>query len=114
MVNEVRLLGYLRETPSLSHTLNDTAYTLLNVETERSWRDADGQRHTEREVHPVQVWRSLAEACSQYLRENQLVYIAGRLHTREREDEHGTTIIIMAVVAEQVTFLPHFHPPAEK
>lgn len=83
MVNEVRLLGYLRQAPILSHTPNGTAYTLLDVETERSWRAADGQRHTEREVHPVQVWRAVAEACCQYLKENQLVYIEGLLPYRK-------------------------------
>ena len=30
MVNEVRLLGYLREAPSVSHTPNGTAYTLIH------------------------------------------------------------------------------------
>jgi single-strand DNA-binding protein len=112
VVNEVRLLGYLQVTPRLSHTPNGTAYTLLYVATERSWKDADGQRHTEREVHPVQVWRNLAEACCQYLKVNQLVYIEGRLHTREREDEHGMKLFIIAVVAEQVKFLPHYQKPA--
>jgi single-strand DNA-binding protein len=113
VVNEVRLLGYLREAPMLSHTPNGTAFTLLNVETERSWKDAEGKKHVEREVHSVQVWRALAEACTQYLKESQLVYIEGRLHSREREDEHGVKLLTTAVVAEQVKFLPHYHKPAE-
>jgi single-strand DNA-binding protein len=113
VVNEVRLLGYLRAAPTLSHTPNGTAYTLLDVETERSWRGADGQRHTEREVHSIQVWRGLAEVCCQYLKENQLVYIEGRIHSREREEEHGVKLLTTAVVAEQVKFLPHYRKPAE-
>jgi single-strand DNA-binding protein len=113
VVNNVQLLGYLRQQPVLSHTLNGTPYTLLAIETERTYRESDGQRHTQREVHTVQVWRALAEACSQYLRINQLVYVDGRLHTMERENEYGTQLLI-AVIAEQVKFLPHYHPPAEK
>ena len=113
MVNEVRLLGYLRDVPRLSHTLNDTPYTLLLIETERSWHDADAQKHTQREVHTVQVWRNLAEACCQYLQVNQLVYIAGRLHTREWEEEHGVKLVTIAVIGEQVKFLPHYHKPTE-
>ena len=113
MVNEVRLLGYLRRKPLLAQTPNGTVYTVLVVETERSWQGSNGEKHTERQQHTVQVWRTLAEACVQYLRSNQLVYIAGRLHTREREDEDGTKIITTAVIAEQVRFLPCFHPPAQ-
>jgi single-strand DNA-binding protein len=114
VVNTVTLLGYLRQAPTLSHTPNGTPYTLLAIETERTWRDSGGERRTEREVHTVQVWRGLAEACSQYLRENQLVYIAGRLHTRVWEDDQQVTHQRTDVIAEQVKFLPHYHPPGQK
>ena len=113
MINSVTLLGYLRQAPALSHTRNGTPYTLLRIETERSWRDSDGQKHTEREVHTVQVWRALAEACSQYLRLNQLVYLEGRLHTREWEDDQQVRQSRTDVIAEQVKFSPHFHPPPQ-
>ena len=113
MVNIVQLLGYLRQKPVLGQTPNGTSYTLLVIETERTWRDGNGEKHTERQQHTVQVWRTLAEACVQYLRINQLVYIAGRLHTREREDENGMKLVTTAVIAEQVRFLPCFHPPAQ-
>jgi single-strand DNA-binding protein len=112
VVNTVILLGYLRQAPTLSRTPNGTPYTLLAIETERTWRDSEGEKHTEREVHTVQVWRALAEACSQYLRENQLVYMAGRLQTREWEDDQKVTHQRTAVIAEQVKFLPHYHPRA--
>jgi single-strand DNA-binding protein len=98
----------------LSQTPNGRPYTVLVVETERTWRDTEGQKHTEREVHPVQVWRALAEACSQYLRENQLAYIAGRLHTRVWEDDQQVKHQRSTVVAEQVTFLPHYQPAGHK
>ncbi len=114
MVNKVQLLGYLRREPTLSPTPNGTPYTVLVVETERTYRDSDSQRHTERETHTVQVWRALAEACSQYLKANQLIYIEGRLHTREWEDDQHVQHQRTEVIAEQVKFLPHFHPPANK
>jgi single-strand DNA-binding protein len=98
----------------LSQTPNGRPYTVLVVESERTWRDTEGQKHTEREVHPVQVWRTLAEACSQYLRENQLVYIAGRLQTHVWENNEQIERQHTAVVAEQVKFLPHYHPAGHK
>ena len=114
MVNTVILLGYLRQAPILSHTQHGTPYTVLIVETERTWRDTAGEKHTEREVHPIQIWRALAEACSQYLRENQLVSIAGRLHTRTWEDDQQVQHQRTTVIAEQVKFLPHYHPAGHK
>jgi single-strand DNA-binding protein len=114
VVNNVVLLGYLRNTPELSHTPNDTPYTLLVIETERTWRDGEGRQHTERDRTTVQVWRALAQACSQYLRINQLVYIEGRLQTREWEDTEHAKHRRTDVVAEMVRFLPHFHPPAKR
>ena len=114
MVNSVILLGYLRQAPTLSHTPNGTPYTVLVVETEQSFRDTEGQKHIEREAHPVQVWRALAKACSQYLRENQLVYIEGRLHTRAWEDDQQGQYQRTIVIAEQMKFLPHYHPAGHK
>ena len=114
MVNTVILLGYLRHAPVLSHTQHGTPYTVLIVETERTWRDTAGEKHIERAIHPVQIWRALAEACSQYLRENQLVSIAGRLHTRIWEDDQQLQHQHTTVIAEQVKFLPHYHPAGHK
>jgi single-strand DNA-binding protein len=114
VVNKVQLLGYLRQEPTVSHTPNGTPYTMLVIETERSWRDTEGQKHTNWEVHTVQVWRALAKACGQCLRINQLVYIEGRLHTREGEGDQNAKQHGTAVIAEQVKFLPHYHPPGQK
>jgi single-strand DNA-binding protein len=114
VVNRVTLLGYLRQAPALARTPNGMPYTVLLIETERTWRDTEGQKHTEREMHTVQVWRALAEACSQYLRENQLVYIEGRLHSRKWEDDQQVKQQRTAVIAERVKFLPHYHPAGHK
>jgi single-strand DNA-binding protein len=114
VVNKVILLGYLRKDPILYHTPNGTPYTLLTVVVERKWRNSEGQEHVETDQHIVHVWRKLAEACAEYLSRSRLVYIEGRLHSREWTDEQQVTHQHIEVIAELVKFMPHFHPHAHR
>jgi len=102
MVNKVILVGRLGRDPELRQSAQGIPVTALSVATERTWRDGNGQTHKETEWHLVVVWNKLAEACHQYLRKGQLVYIEGRLHWKDAADViHRRT----EVIAEEVKFL---------
>lgn len=114
MVNKVILLGYLSKDPVLCHTSNGVSYTRLTVITKRTWRDTDGLQHTETDWHTVHVWRKHAEACTKYLRRNQLVYIEGRLHLNEWKDEQNKNHRRTEIVAEMIRFLSSGHTPVHQ
>ena len=104
-VNEVRLIGNLGADPDLRYTQTGKAVCTLSVATNRRWKDDAGKDHEETSWHRVVVWAKQAENANEYLEKGDPVYVAGRMHTREYEDDKGTKKWITEVIAQSVQFL---------
>lgn len=105
MLNKVMLIGRLGKEPEMRYTPQGSPITTFSLATERSWRDSEGQAHKETEWHRIVVWNKLAEMCHQYLGKGRLVYVEGRLQTRNWEDDHKVTHHRTEIIAEDVIFL---------
>lgn len=105
MVNKVTLVGNLGAEPEMKYTAQGAAITRFSVATERSWKDDEGTEKKETEWHSIVAWRGLAEVCNQYLKKGSRVYLEGRLHYSEWEDELKGKQRKAEVVAEVVKFL---------
>jgi single-strand DNA-binding protein len=66
------------------------------------FKDRNGQSRTETEWHTVVLWRTLAELANTYLHKGSLVYIEGKLKTRQYEDKEGKTRYTTEIVADQI------------
>lgn len=104
MINKVTLLGNLGGEPEMRYTAQGVAITRFSVATERSWKD-EGTEKKETEWHSIVAWRGLAEVCNQHLKKGSRVYLEGRLHYSEWEDEVKGKQRRAEVVAEVVKFL---------
>ena len=62
--------------------------TNLSVATNESWKDQSGETQDRTEWHRVVMYGRMAETASEYMKKGQMVYIEGRLHTREWEDKN--------------------------
>lgn len=89
MVNRVFLIGRLGKDPELRYTTSGTPVASFSMATDERWVDSEGNRQTRTEWHRIVVWRRLAEICGQYLKKGKLVFIEGRLQTREWDDRDG-------------------------
>jgi single-strand DNA-binding protein len=103
-VNTVILIGRLGRDPEVRWTQGAQAVAELSVATDETWgKGEDRQKKTE--WHRIVAWGKLAEICQQYLHKGSLVYIAGRLQTRQWEDKDGNKRQTTEVVAHAVQFL---------
>jgi single-strand DNA-binding protein len=103
-VNTVILIGRLGRDPEVRWTQGAQAVAELSVATDETWgKGEDRQKKTE--WHRIVAWGKLAEICQQYLHRGSLVYIAGRLQTRQWEDKDGNKRQTTEVVAHAVQFL---------
>lgn len=105
MVNRVILVGRLGRDPELRHTSSGTAVANFSVATNERWNDQKGERQERTEWHNVVVWSKLAEICNEYLSKGKLVYLEGRLQTREWEDRDGNKRRTTEVVAAEMRML---------
>ncbi|MBI4482469.1 MAG: single-stranded DNA-binding protein [Acidobacteria bacterium] len=105
MVNKVILVGRLGRDPELRYTPGGSPVANFSVATNEVWTDKNGQRQERTEWHNIVAWNKLAEICSQYLVKGRLVYIEGRLQTREWDDKDGNKRRTTEVVANNMQIL---------
>lgn len=104
-LNKVMLIGRLGQEPEMRYTPSGRPLTKFQLATNRSWKSADGEKKTETEWFNVIAWGKLAEICKQYLSKGQQVYIEGRLHTRQWQDEEGGNHSSVEVIAKEMLML---------
>lgn len=105
MLNKAMIIGRLGREPELKYTQTGIPVTTLNIATDESYQDRDGNRVEKTEWHRVIVFQRAAENCSQYLSKGSLVYVEGRIQTRKWQDQQGQDRFSTEIVANTVRFL---------
>ena len=89
MLNKVMLIGRLGRDPELRYTQSGSPVATLNVATDESYVDRDGNKVERTEWHRVSVFQRQAENCANFLAKGSLVYVEGSLQTRKWQDQNG-------------------------
>ena len=105
MINKVILVGRLGRDPEMRHTGSGTPVVNFSLATDEVWNSREGNRQTRTEWHNVVVWSRLAEICNEYLAKGKLIYLEGRLQTREWEDRDGNKRRTTEIVASEMKML---------
>lgn len=105
MLNKAMVIGRLGRDPEIRHTQSGKACASLNVATDESYTDRNGNRQGKTEWHRVVVWDKAAENCGKYLSRGSLVYVEGKLQTREWQDQQGQKRYTTEIRAERVQFI---------
>ena len=105
MINRVTLIGHLGRDPEMRYTNSGTAVCNFSLATTERYQDRNGQRQERTEWHNIVVWSKLAEICNQYLSKGRLIFIEGRLQTREWDDRDGNKRRTTEIVANDMKML---------
>ena len=104
MLNKVMIIGHLGRDPELRYTQSGTPVATLNIATDESYVDKDGNKVERTDWHRVVVFQRSAENCSQYLSKGSLVYVEGKLQTRKWQDQQGQDRYSTEIKADRVQF----------
>jgi len=85
-VNKVILVGRLGRDPEVRFTSSGQPVANFSVATDETYRDRAGERQKRTEWHKIVVWGKQAEIAQKYLRKGSLIFIEGRIQTREYTD----------------------------
>jgi single-strand DNA-binding protein len=97
------VLGRVGRDVELRYTQAGTAVANVSVATSRSWKDkTTGERAEETQWHAISFFDRLAEIAGEFLRKGSLVYVEGRLKTRQYTDKDGVQRSVTEIVAEQM------------
>ena len=105
MLNKVMIIGRLGRDPELRYSQTGSPICTLNIATDESYTDRDGNRVDRAEWHRVVVFQRVAENCAQYLTKGSLVYVEGSLQTRKWQDQQGQDRYSTEIKAQRVQFL---------
>ena len=104
-VNKVVLVGHLGGDPETRFTPSGAAVANFNLATNESWKDANGEVQDKTEWHRCVMFGKSAELAGELLKKGQLVYMEGKLQTRNWEDKDGIKRYTTAVVCDMFTML---------
>src|SRR4051812_16603922 len=104
-VNRVFLIGNLGRDPDLQHLEGNIAVAKFPLATTETYKDKNGTLISQTEWHTVVLWRGLAELAQKYLHKGSLVYIEGRIRTRNWEDKDKNKRFSTEILGDNLVML---------
>jgi single-strand DNA-binding protein len=104
-VNKVILVGRLGRDPETRYTSSGQAVCNFTLATDETYRDRAGERQKRTEWHRIVVWGKQAEIAQQYLHKGSLIFVEGRIQTRQWDDREGQKRTSVEIVANNFRML---------
>ena len=92
-VNKVILIGRLGRDPEIRYTSGGSAVANIAIATDESYKDkTSGEKVKKTEWHRLTVWGpSVENFVQKYIHKGDLIYVEGKLQTREWVDKNQVT-----------------------
>jgi single-strand DNA-binding protein len=104
-VNKVILIGRLGADPEMRYTADGTPVATFRIATTETRKNKDGTKIDQTEWHRIVAWRKLGEISGEYLKKGKLVYVEGRIQSREYEGRDGVKRKTFEIVATSMKML---------
>src|SRR5258708_34984196 len=104
-VNKVILVGRLGRDPETRYPGSGQPVANFSMATDESYKDKNGERQKRTEWHKIVVWGKQAEIAQQYLKKGSLIFIDGRIQSREWQDKEGQKRTSFEIVANNFRML---------
>lgn len=104
-LNRVELIGNLGKDPEVQTLEGGQTVVKFSLATSETYKDRQGNNHTETEWHSIVLWNSLAQLAAKYLKKGSMVYLEGKLKYRNYEDKAGITRYVTEVVGDNLLML---------
>jgi single-strand DNA-binding protein len=110
MVNRVHLIGRLTRDPEIVTSPKGLSIAKLRLATNSYGRDEDGNRTEDVQYHSVVAFGRLAGVCQEYLSRGKLIYVEGKLRSKEWDGKDGFRRYTTEVV---IDFMQILSPKSE-
>jgi single-strand DNA-binding protein len=104
-VNKAILVGRLGRDPETRYTSGGQAVCNFTMATDETYKDRNGERQKRTEWHRIVVWGKQAEIAQQYLHKGSLIFLEGRIQTRQWDDREGQKRTTVEIVANNFRML---------
>ncbi len=104
-LNKVMLIGRLGRDPEIRYTKSGGAVANFSLATTDTWKDREGQKQERTEWHNIVAWGPKADFAQNYLKKGKLIYVEGRLQTRDWTDDKNIRHYRTEVVINNILFM---------
>jgi single-strand DNA-binding protein len=105
-LNKVFLIGRLTADPQMKNLPSGQPVCNFGLATDRYFTDKSGQKQRQTDFHNIVLFGRLAEIASQYLTKGSLVFIEGRIRTRNWQDASGNKRYRTEILGERIQLGP--------
>jgi single-strand DNA-binding protein len=112
-INKVSLLGNVGMQPELK-LINNKPMCKLSLATNEVFTAPNGEKKKITIWHNITLWNKHAEYAVNAINKGQLVYVEGKINTRQYEDKNGIVRSIYEVVANLVSIWSNKESELEK
>lgn len=103
MLNQIVLVGKVKEMNGLKETSNGIKFMNLVLEVDRSYKNAEGI--IEVDVISCSLWRGLAESFQGVCQEGSVVGVKGRVQSYPYTNDAGDVYYRYEIIAEKVSVI---------
>ena len=103
-INKVILVGNVGRDPEVKYLDGGVAVARFSLATTESYKNKEGQKIESTEWHNIVMWRGLAEIAEKYVRKGKMLYIEGKIRTKQYGEENNKKYFT-EIVADQMTML---------
>lgn len=103
--NKVQLIGNLGNAPEIKTLESGKKLARLNLATNESYKNAQGERVTETQWHNIIAWDKTAEIIEKYFTKGLEVMVEGKLINRNYTDKDGVKRYVTEVQANELLIL---------
>lgn len=106
-LNKVQLIGRVGQEPSVKYFDSNTAVATFTLATsERGYTLANGTQVPERtEWHNIVLWRGLAQVAERYVHKGDLLYVEGKIRSRQYDDTKGVRRTRVEILVDNMEML---------
>jgi single-strand DNA-binding protein len=105
-LNKAFIIGNLTRDPELRSLPSGTTVCSFGVATNRNWTNQSGEKQQDTQFHNIVLFGKQAEIANQYLNKGSMVFIEGRIQTRNWEGQDGIKRFRTEIVAERLQLGP--------
>ncbi len=101
-INKVSLLGNVGMQPELK-MINNKPMCRLSLATNEVYTTPNGEKKKITIWHNIALWNKHAEYAMNTISKGQLVYVEGKLNSKQYEDKNGVTRSVNEIIAQLVS-----------
>lgn len=105
-LNKAFILGNLTRDPERRSLPSGRPVVSFGVATNRFFSSPEKGKQQETEFHNITVFGRLAEIASQYLQKGSMVFVEGRIRTRNWQDAQGIKHFRTEIIADNIQLGP--------